>query len=935
MSAKKAFLGTNAPYLEDLYAQYLQNKNSIPAHWQNFFAELEPAASVDDEAGDGVQEAAAGKPLSGPQSSIEKQNQVSRMVNAFRTYGHRSAHLNPLMARPDLNDDLKPEAFGFSAQDLESEFATDYLLDSPKASLREIFEAARTTYCRTIGVQCEDIPRAERLWLRKTMENRQNLPGFEPERQKSILKGLMSAEKFEQFLHKKFVGVKRFSLEGGESLIPMLHTMVASASEAGVDEIVMGMAHRGRLNVLTNILEKSMVSTMAEFAGTVEMDNDFSLGDVKYHKGKSYDITTANGHEMHIALLPNPSHLEAVNPVVLGSTYARQQRHQDDDKNKVMPLLIHGDTAFIGQGVVAEMLNLGTVHGYNVGGTVHVVINNQLGYTANPEEGFGTEYCTDIARMLQVPIFHVNGDDPEACAYVMALAMDYRKKFKRDVVIDMVCYRQYGHNEGDDPSFTQPQTYAAIKQHTSAYQAYYQHLTQQGVISEAEAEAMAKDYSDKLQNSFDIAKEEGVVATRDMFEGAWQGFSLEQTQNVKTAVTQEAIKSVSTALLEWPEWFTPHPKIANAMQKRAESLTSDGMDWGTAEMAAYGTLLGEGYGVRLSGQDARRGTFAHRHSVLVDFQNGQTITPLANLATANLQKNGMHFEVYNSILSEFGVMGFEFGYSMTQPDVLTIWEAQFGDFANGAQVIIDQFLSSSETKWDRMAGLVLLLPHGQEGQGPEHSSARLERFLQLCAEDNMTVTNPTTPAQIFHLLRRQMHQQVRRPLVVMSPKSLLRHSDAVSGLQDLTQGGWQQVIDDPVINEKIANKKIENKKKVSRVVLCSGKIYYDLAARQKQLGAEAEHVALVRLEQLYPLPFEDIKSVLAGYPEQAQLVWAQEEAKNQGAWWYLQDTLLPQLNKSCQLVALPAMAAPSVGVAGRHKENQNSLVDAVFEKENL
>ena len=910
MSSTNTLFGTNSPYLEDLYAQYLEDKNAVPEHWQNFFAGLDAGA-----------EASATPELTNgdlPKTSgIEKQSRVTHMINAFRAHGHRCAHINPLMPAPDLDEDLKPVAFGLSAQDLDSEFATDDLLNSPQATLREIFEAARTTYCRTIGVQYEDIPRAERLWLQQQMETRQNLPGFDKNTQKRVLKGLMAAENFEQFLHKKFVGVKRFSLEGGESLIPMLDTMVNAAGAAGTEEIVMGMAHRGRLNVLANILEKPMENTMAEFAGTIEMDNDFSLGDVKYHKGKSYDITTQSGHDLHFSLLPNPSHLEAVNPVVLGSAHARQQRRSDTEKTKVMPLLVHGDTAFIGQGVVAETLNLGTVEGFNVGGTVHMVINNQLGYTANPKEGFGTEYCTDMARMLQVPIFHVNGDDPEACAYVMELAMAYRNKFKRDVVIDMVCYRKYGHNEGDDPTFTQPQVYAAIKEHTSAYQAYRQHLIDDKIIAEADAEKSREAYVATLQAAFDKAKEEGVKAKRDMFKGAWKDYRLEDKQEVKTAVSKKALEAVASATIDWPDGFTPHPKIAKAMEKRAESMTSDAMDWGAAEMAAYGTLLAEGTGVRISGQDARRGTFSHRHSALVDYKNGQSIMPIAKLATEDA-----HFEVYNSILSEYGVMGFEFGYSMTNPDVLTIWEAQFGDFANGAQIMIDQFVSSSETKWDRMAGLVLLLPHGQEGQGPEHSSARLERFLQLCAEENMTVANPTTPAQIFHLLRRQVLRKVRRPLVVMSPKSLLRHPEAVSSIKDLTSGNWQKVIDD--VNG--------DKKQVRRVVLCSGKLYYELAAKQQELGKKGAHVALVRLEQLYPLQLEDIKSVLAGYSKNAQITWVQEEARNQGAWWYLRDSLLPALESDVDLVCLSAMAAPSVGDAGRHKENQENLIKEVFKK---
>ena len=908
MRDKNTLFGTNSPYLEDLYEQYLEDKTSVPQHWQEFFADIdEKTEEKEFITDDGLAKA----------TSIDKQSRVSQMINAFRSYGHRCAHINPLMPEPDLDEDLKPVAFGLSGKDLDAEFATDNILPEKTAKLRDIFEAARTTYCRTIGVQYADIPRTERLWLQKQMETSQNKPNYETETRQRILKGLMCAESFEQFLHKKFVGVKRFSLEGGESLIPMLDTMVDEAGECGTEEIVMGMAHRGRLNVLTNILERPMETTFAEFAGTVEQDNDFSSGDVKYHKGKSYDITTKSGHDLHISLLPNPSHLEAVNPVVLGSAHARQQRRKDAEHNKVMPLLIHGDTAFIGQGVVAETLNLGTIDGFNVGGTVHVVINNQLGYTANPDEGFGTEYCTDMAQMLQVPIFHVNGDDPEACSYVMQLAMAYRNKFKRDIIIDMVCYRKYGHNEGDDPTFTQPKIYEAIKKHTSVYKAYEGNLITNDVLSDKQAGEIQDAFSRKMQKALDKAKEEGVKAKRDMFEGVWKDYAREEKREVKTAVSKAAVQAVAKAISSCPEGFRPHPKIEKAMEKRAESMLSDSMDWGAAEMAAYGTLLAEGHGVRISGQDARRGTFSHRHSALVDYHNGQTIMPVASLA-----KGDAHFEVYNSILSEYGVMGFEYGYAVSNPDVLTIWEAQFGDFANGAQIMIDQFVSSSETKWDRMCGLVLLLPHGQEGQGPEHSSARLERFLQLCAEDNMTIVNPTTPAQIFHLLRRQALRRVRRPLVVMSPKSLLRHPEATSSVKQLTDGSWQKVIDATEAG----------KKQVSHVVLCSGKLYYDLAARQKDLGKKGTHVALVRLEQLYPLPLEEIKKVLEGYGKKAQIIWAQEDPRNQGAWWYLNETLVPELGKDVQLVSRPAMAAPAVGDAQRHNKQQQEIIDKVFKK---
>ena len=906
-TSKGTLYGTNSLYLEELYEQYIEDKNSVPDHWRDFFAGMDEGASAaSSSAGtsDGLM----------PAAESDKQSRVSQMINAFRAHGHRRAHINPIAAAPDLDDDLKPIAFGLTAADLDEEFSTEGVLPQPKAKLRDIFEAIRNTYCRTIGVQFTDIPRNERIWLQQRMEGLQNKPKFSAEEKQRILKGLMVAENFEQFLHKKFVGVKRFSLEGGETLIPMLDVMIDAAGESGVTDVVMGMAHRGRLNVLVNILNKPLEHMFSEFAGTWSMANDCSSGDVKYHKGKAYDITTNKGYDLHVSLLPNPSHLETIDPVVEGSTRARQKRIGDTERRKVMPLLIHGDTAFIGQGVVAETFNLGTVEAYTTGGTVHVVINNQLGYTALPHEGFGTEYCTDFAKMLQVPIFHVNADDPEACCHVMQLAMAYRSRFQRDVVIDMVCYRKYGHNEGDDPSFTQPLMYDTIKNHSSTYAIYQAQLADEGTMSKDDSKKVRDDHTDVMQKALDKAKE-GVEGEREMFNGIWSEYSLEDKDEADTSISEKTLKAISDATVSWPDSFTPHPKVAKGMEKRSENLLEGGMDWGAAEMAAYGALVSEGVSVRLTGQDARRGTFSHRHGVLIDYKTAQPYTPLQTIATGDAE-----LEIHNSTLSEYAVMGFEFGYSMSSPKNLTVWEAQFGDFANGAQIIIDQFLASSETKWDRMSGLVLLLPHGMEGQGPEHSSARLERFLQLCAENNMTVCNPTTPAQIFHLLRRQVMRKVRRPLVVMSPKSLLRHPKAVSSPEDLTSGKFLKVIQDNNIDIK----------KARRVVLCSGKLYYDLIAAQEEKGKQAEDVAIVRLEQLYPLPLTEINAALKGLNSKAEIVWAQEEPRNQGAWWYVQDTLQPELKQNIRLIARPSAAAPAVGSPKRHMEEQKEICDAVF-----
>jgi 2-oxoglutarate dehydrogenase E1 component len=898
--------GTNSPYLEDLYHQYQQDPASVPDNWRAFFGSLSDAGGTTVRTTDGLSTA----PMT------DKQSRVAQLIQAFRNYGHKRAHLNPLGPKPELDDDLKPIAFGLTVDDMRQTFATDGVLPQSHATLAEIFEALKTTYCGTIGVQYYDLPnRAERLWLQQRMESVHNRPKHDKQVRERILKGLMVAEKFEQFLHKKFVGAKRFSVEGGESLIPMLDVMIDAAGEAGVTDIVMGMAHRGRLNVLANILDKPYAAIFSEFAGTVKAQpGDASMGDVKYHMGKSFDITTSKGYKLHVALLPNPSHLEAVNPVVMGNARARQHLKGDAERTKVMPVLIHGDAAFIGQGVVAESLIISTVEGYNTGGTVHIVINNQVGFTANPSDGFGTEYCTDFARMLQVPIFHVNGDDADACAHVMQLAMEYRRKFKRDAIVDLVCYRRYGHNEGDDPTFTQPVMYAKIAAHDTTYTQYCNRVVTDGTFTDAAIAKLEGAFTDRLNKDYDTASKDGFKATKDMFGGVWQGLSQDKAGVVKTAVTRKDVEAAAKAFITWPKDFTPNPKVAKIIEKRAEAVLSDSMDWGSAEMTAYATLLAEGFSVRLSGQDVKRGTFSHRHAVMFDLKTGTQILPVAAMAA-----KGATIELHNSPLSEEAVLGFEFGYAMADPKTLTIWEAQFGDFSNGAQIIIDQFIASSEAKWDRMSGLVMLLPHGFEGQGPEHSSARLERYLQLCADGSMTVANYTTPAQIFHALRRQMHAKVRRPLVIMSPKSLLRHPKAVSSLDDLTKGAYQTVIDDATATAA----------KVERVVLCSGKVYYDLLARKDE-DKNAAKIALVRVEQLHPLDGEALTKVLKAYAKAKDVVWVQEEPRNQGAWTYMLDNLPDLIGKPVRYVGRPASASPAVGSPKRHAAEQETLITEAF-----
>ncbi len=905
-------------YLEQLYQQYLTNPGAVDPSWQAYFKQNGPvkAASqgtgavatpkADDRASDMLQSTAAG-------AAATAQGRVSRLMQAYRAHGHRSASTNPLRAEADVSPELALSHFGLGDENLDTLYATNGLLNEEYAPLRDILEALQATYTGSIGAQFVELAEAERLWLQQRMETVRNAPTYSAEEKQRIYHGLMVANNFEKFLHTKFVGVKRFSIEGADSLIPMLDMLTETAADQGVHDIVMGMAHRGRLNVLANIMHKPMVEMMAGFNDTMKFDNDASSGDVKYHMGKSYDVTTSNGHKIHFSLLNNPSHLEAVNPVVLGSTKAKQVRVGDVDGSKVLPLLIHGDSAFAGQGVVMETLNMAGLQGFNVGGTIHVVINNQLGYTAEPQEAFSGEYCTDVARLAQVPIFHVNGDDPEACVHVMQLAMAYRKQFKRDVVIDLVCYRRHGHNEGDDPSFTQPTMYQTIKQQAVPAAGYKQRLEQEQAMSADQAKQMESDYHERMSEALEQSKTEVRVA-RDMFGSVWQGFSESDDKASKTAVTKKALQAVAESTVSWPTDFTINPKVGKVIELRAKMQNGkEKLNWGAAEMAAYGTLLQEGYSVRLTGQDVQRGTFSHRHAALVDYKTGVRIYPSTQLA-----KDNARFEVYNSCLSEYGVMGFEFGYSLADPNTLTIWEAQFGDFANGAQIMIDQFISGTEIKWQRLSGLVLLLPHGQEGQGPEHSSARLERFLQLCGDDNMIVANPTTPAQMFHLLRRQIHRKVRKPLVVMTPKSLLRHPEAVSPQSELTKGGFNTVIADEAVKPKKARK----------VVLTSGKLYYELA--KYRADKNINDVAVVRVEQYYPLPTEALKTVLKSYSKNVDLVWAQEEPRNQGAWQFLRDTLFEELGRDVSYVGRPASASPAAGNATTFIEGQGKLVVEAF-----
>ena len=853
-------------------------------------------------------------------TATDLQARVAALTNAYRVRGHLYADLDPLglKPKPDLRE-LFLGRYGLGDVDPSTVFSTGDLAGPPTATLAEIIDRLNETYTRTIGAEFTFLEDAEaRHWLQEEMERTRNHLDLSRDEQIRILTKLSDAEIFEQFLHTNFIGAKRFSLEGGESVIPLLDQLVERAADLGVDEIVMGMAHRGRLNVMVNIMEMNVRDI---FAGFDDADPERHLGggDVKYHLGYSLDRNTAAGKKVHITLTFNPSHLEFVNPVVEGRARAKQDRRGGDDRrHTTLPLLIHGDAAFIGQGIVAETLNLSELTAYHTGGTIHVVVNNQIGFTTVPEDSRCTRYCTDITRMLRCPVFHVNGEDPEAVAQVTKLATEYRQRFQRDVVIDMYCYRKYGHNEGDEPRFTQPVMYAAVDEKKTVREHYVEHLVSLGAIDEATAKEIEERRKKDLEDALAESRTGGYALLPVSMKGLWTDYRGGRDRDVpdtKTSVPRERIDDLLDRLTTPPDWFEPHPRLKRFVLDKQRKILKSGknVDWGTAENLAMGSLLTEGVRVRLTGQDVRRGTFSHRHAVIYDVRDGRRLTRLGHLS-----EDQAGLEIYDSPLSEAGVLGFEWGYSLDSPDALVMWEAQFGDFANGAQVIIDQFISSSEDKWERLSGVVLLLPHAFEGMGPEHSSARLERFLGLCAEDNMQVVNLTTPAQIFHCLRRQVVRPWRKPLVVMTPKSLLRHKRAVSTLDDLATGEFQRVIGE-------TSGDIDSER-VRKVLLCSGKVYYDLLEEREQ--REIDDVAIVRIEQLYPYRAEELRAAIDPFPTSAKLVWVQEEPWNMGAWFFLR-ARLPAVfvGRDIECVARPESASPATGSSGAHKIEQARLVD--------
>jgi 2-oxoglutarate dehydrogenase E1 component len=935
-ATESSMFSENGAVTDEMYRRWRDNPQSVDATWRAFFAGMQFAGKLD-----GVATAAPTAP--GVAGDLRLQTGVVRLVFWYRQAGHLQAAIDPLAAAPPAPSPLLAlEHFGLTQADLDRTVDGSLVggIEGP-VQLGELIEALEDTYCRSIGVEFMHIDSLDiRNWLVGRMEPVRNRFPFGLQQKYRTLITLHQTELFEKFLHTKYVGQKRFSLEGGETLIPILDAVIEKGPALGVKEFVIGMAHRGRLNVLANTLDKPFAEIFSEFEDNyLPQSTTDGDGDVKYHLGFSADVETTDGRKVHVSLAPNPSHLEIVNSVVEGRVRAKQRLFGDAERKTGVPILIHGDAAFAGQGVVMENFNLMNLAGYKTGGTIHIIVNNQIGFTTNPRDARSTPYCTDIAKFVQAPIFHVNAEDPEACVAIAQLAIEFRQEFRRDVVIDMVCYRKWGHNEGDNPAYTQPLQSKVIEKKKPLSQVYAARLAEeegQGVtakVSEAIGEAFEEKLAEALGVSDNAAAEyrarleeahadvkarlkEGQARKRGMqsFTGRWAGFTSRYSHEpVATAVPEVMIDRIADALGSFPDGFTVHPNLLRVLQGRRDNVRNrKGVDWGTGEALAFGSLVLEGTPVRLSGQDSRRGTFAHRHAAVVDFNTGAEYYPLANLDPKQAP-----FDVYDSLLSEAAVMGFEYGYSLDDPASLVMWEAQFGDFANGAQVIIDQFLTSGESKWNRSSGLVLLLPHAYEGQGPEHSSARLERFLQMCAEDNIQVAYPTTPAQYFHLLRRQVKRAFRKPLVVMTPKSLLRLPAATSPVGEFASGRFHEVLDDSTASADI----------VTRVLLCTGKVYYDLARKRDELKTQA--VGIVRLEQLYPWPKDQLAAVLGRYRRAREWIWVQEESQNMGGWSFAEPRLRA-MSFPFEYVGRDASASPATGSHHVHEREQELIVEGAF-----
>ncbi|MGB1127783.1 MAG: 2-oxoglutarate dehydrogenase E1 component [Opitutales bacterium] len=902
----------NADLIDQNYEVWRTNPSALDSEWQAFFEGFNLALSDSPGlSGSDIHDVSPSK----ADSNATKQARAIGLIYAYRSIGHTIAQVNPLTIERPINPRLTLQRLGFDESDLDRVFHTGNYLGGIEMKLGELIERLEKTYCHTVGVEYIHIQETpKRRWIQACIEPECFIPRFTKEKKMCIVRSILHAETFENFLQNRYVGQKRFSLEGGETLIACLESIFQRCGRNKVDEIVMGMAHRGRLNVLANFLGKSFDYILREFSENYVPDTIYGDGDVKYHLGFETKRTTDDGQEVEIRLAANPSHLEAVNPVVEGKARARQRIRGDLERKRVLPILIHGDAAIAGQGIVAEVFNFSQLEGYRTGGTIHIVVNNQIGFTTSPEDARSSRYCTDVAKIVEAPIFHVNGNDPEAVVAAIDAAFDYRQTFGCDVVIDMYCWRKHGHNESDEPAFTQPVLYKKISSMQPVGRAFAERLIASGEFTEDEIQEIERDYLKRLELAFENAKAQENVKSNP-FEGST---AMQQPpysfKGFDTSVSKESLHHIVKEHTNFPEGFKVNRKILRQMNAKLKAFEEDtGIDWGMGEALAFGSLLMEGTPVRISGQDSKRGTFSHRHAVVYDSDTRERYTNLLNLSEDQAQ-----FCVHNSLLSEAAVLGFDYGYSLDYPQMLCIWEAQFGDFVNGAQVIIDQFITSSESKWGRLSGIVMLLPHGYEGQGPEHSSARLERFLQACAENNIQVCNLTTPAQFFHVIRRQMKREFKKPLIIMSPKSLLRHKDCVSKVADFSDSEFWSILDD----DRVA------RKKAKRIVLCSGKVYYDLKTYRDE--NKITDSALIRVEQLYPFNTELVKKIISKYPDDAEIVWCQEEPKNMGAWNFMMPNLFEALGKMPRFAGRKASASPAVGSLAKHKRGQLRLIEDAF-----
>ena len=946
---KTSFLNkSNSAFIEEMYIKYIEKDPNLPKSWREYFEDLnDDIESIIKEVEgpswaqrkkvnlDKITNELAGQNqnISTSQSSITQSIKAIALIRAYRIRGHLIANLDPLgMMERNYIHELHPEDHGFKKEDYGKKIFIGSYLNTTSASINEILQKLRKVYCSNIGVEYMHISDpVEKIWFRERMEKEENQINFTSNGKKAIFNKIVQAEGFEKFLAKKYVGTKRFGLDGAESLIPALEQIIKRGGQLGVKEIKIGMPHRGRLNVLANVLQKSYKRIFNEFAGEISnLRKEDSTGDVKYHLGASSD-REFDGNSVHVSLTDNPSHLEAVNPIVLGQTRAKQFFHKDLKRKKVIPILIHGDAAFAGQGIVAECFAMSGLKGHNTGGTIHIIVNNQIGFTTSPRFARSSPYPSDLGKIVDAPILHCNGDDPEAVVHCAKIAIEFRQKFSKDVVIDMICYRRFGHNEGDEPSFTQPLMYKKIRSHPSTLKIYGEKLIKEKTISKSDFENQIISFRSLLDEQFKTAKD--IKPKLDWFEGTWSRYQPKKGKDRRgaTGVDIDKIIKISEKINKVSEKINIHKTIQKILTNRHKCiLDKKNIDWASAESLAFATLLDEGYPVRLVGQDSGRGTFSQRHSVLRNQEDNTRFIPLNNISKK--QKN---FEVVDSLLSELAVLGFEYGYSLVEPETLTMWEAQFGDFANGAQVIIDQFISSGERKWSRASGLVLLLPHGYEGQGPEHSSARLERFLQLCGQENLQVMNCTTPANYFHALRRQIHRDFRKPLVIMTPKSLLRHKICVSNLDDFSKkNSFHRILEDHAFEKKNGFLELEKSKNINKVILCSGKIYFDLLeAREKY---KRRDVVLLRIEQLYPFPAKSLVKSIKPYAKNAEFIWCQEEPKNMGAWSHVRDYIQWTLdfikanNKNVSYIGRAPAASPATGYAKRHVAQQKEILEKVF-----